>query len=81
MLGYGWVYSYFWTSAAIIYLLLRHDVDGTDWHDLGALHAPRDAAPAGKGASDGSGAELAPGPESAPATATTAEPAAPAPPA
>jgi hypothetical protein len=34
LLAYGWVFSYFWTSAAIIYLLLRHDVDGTDWADI-----------------------------------------------
>jgi hypothetical protein len=34
LLARGWVYSYFWTSASIIYLLLRHDVDGTDWDDI-----------------------------------------------
>jgi hypothetical protein len=34
MLAYGWVFSYFWTTAVIIYLLLRHDVDGTDWSDI-----------------------------------------------
>ena len=32
LLAIGWVFAYFWTSAAIVYLLLRHDVDGTDWH-------------------------------------------------
>ncbi len=30
----AWIYSYFWTSAAIIYLLLRKDVDGTEIHDI-----------------------------------------------
>ncbi len=34
LLAYGWIYSYFWTSATIVYLLLRHDVDGTEWHDI-----------------------------------------------
>jgi hypothetical protein len=34
LLAFGWIYSYFWTAAAHIYLLLRHDVDGTPWHDL-----------------------------------------------
>lgn len=27
----AWVYSYFWTTATAIYLLLRRDVDGTPW--------------------------------------------------
>jgi hypothetical protein len=27
----GWVYSFFWTAAANIYLWLRYDVDGTPW--------------------------------------------------
>ena len=26
---HGWAYSFFWTAAALIYLWLRHDVDGT----------------------------------------------------
>lgn len=30
----GWIYSYLWSSAAIIYLLLRLDVDGADIHDI-----------------------------------------------
>jgi hypothetical protein len=52
LLAYGWVFSYFWTCAVIIYLLLRHDVDGTDWCDIdqpstvAATHAPQPAAPA-----------------------------------
>ena len=32
LVAHGWIYSYFWTSAVIIYLVLRHDVDGTPWH-------------------------------------------------
>jgi hypothetical protein len=31
---HAWVYSYFWSSASIIYLILRRDVDGTPWHDV-----------------------------------------------
>jgi hypothetical protein len=34
LLAHAWIYSYFWTSAATIYLLLRRDVDGTAWHDI-----------------------------------------------
>jgi hypothetical protein len=30
----GWSYAYFWTSASIIYLLLRRSVDGTDFHQV-----------------------------------------------
>ena len=29
LLARAWVYSFFWTAAANLYLLLRHDVDGT----------------------------------------------------
>ena len=31
LLARGWVYAYFWTTAAFLYLLLRQDVDGTPW--------------------------------------------------
>ncbi len=34
LLARGWVYAYFWTAASYIYLLLRHDVDGTPWTDV-----------------------------------------------
>lgn len=34
LISHAWVYSYFWTASALIYLLLRHDVDGTAWNDL-----------------------------------------------
>jgi hypothetical protein len=33
-LAAGWIFSYLWTTAAIVYLLLRHDVDGADIHDI-----------------------------------------------
>ena len=33
-LVHGWIYSYFWSAASIIYLILRRDVDGADWHDV-----------------------------------------------
>jgi hypothetical protein len=31
LLAHAWVYSYFWTVATAIYLLLRQDVDGIPW--------------------------------------------------
>ena len=34
MLVHGWAYSYFWSAASIIYLILRRDVDGTAWQDV-----------------------------------------------
>lgn len=34
LLARGWVYSYFWTAATTIYLLLRRDVDGTPWGQI-----------------------------------------------
>jgi hypothetical protein len=34
LLVQGWVYAYFWTSASIIYLILRNDVDGTVWTEV-----------------------------------------------
>ena len=34
LLAHAWIYSYFWTAASTIYLLLRRDVDGTPWHDV-----------------------------------------------
>ena len=33
-LVHGWIYSYFWSAASILYLILRRDVDGTEWHDV-----------------------------------------------
>jgi hypothetical protein len=34
--AHAWIYSYFWTSATIVYLVLRQDVDGTPWHKIAA---------------------------------------------
>ena len=34
LLAHAWIFSYFWTVASLIYLLLRRDVDGTSWHDV-----------------------------------------------
>ena len=33
-LVHGWIYSYFWSAASIIYLILRRDVDGTEWYSV-----------------------------------------------
>lgn len=33
-LAHAYVYSYFWSATAVIYLVLREDVDGTDPHDV-----------------------------------------------
>jgi hypothetical protein len=35
----GWIYSYFWTAATTIYLLLRRDVDGTPLNVIGGTDA------------------------------------------
>ena len=29
LLAHAWIYSYFWSAAALLYLWLRHEVDGT----------------------------------------------------
>ena len=34
LVAHAWAYSFFWTAAALIYLWLRHDVDGTPWEDI-----------------------------------------------
>ena len=31
LIAHGWVFSFFWTAAAYLYLWLRQDVDGTPW--------------------------------------------------
>jgi hypothetical protein len=36
LVAHGWAYSFFWTAAALIYLWLRHDVDGTPWSEIEA---------------------------------------------
>ena len=36
LLAHAWIYSFFWTAAALLYLWLRHDVDGTPWEEIDA---------------------------------------------
>jgi hypothetical protein len=36
LLAQGWVYAYFWTAASFVYLILRHDVDGTPLTEIKA---------------------------------------------
>jgi hypothetical protein len=36
LLAHGWTYSFYWTAAALLYLWLRHDVDGTPWTEIEA---------------------------------------------
>ena len=33
ILAKSWIYSFFWTAAALVYLWLRQDVDGTPWSE------------------------------------------------
>lgn len=40
LLVHAWVYSYFFTAATLIFTLLRREVDGTPYHDLGGLDDP-----------------------------------------
>ncbi len=34
LLTYSWIYSYFWSAFAHIYLFLRKEIDGTPWYDV-----------------------------------------------
>ena len=34
LLAHGWIFSFFWTAAAYLYLWLRLDVDGTPWSEI-----------------------------------------------
>ncbi|MEO6811933.1 MAG: hypothetical protein ABI353_22720 [Isosphaeraceae bacterium] len=45
VLARGWVYSYFWTAAALIYLRLRLDVDGTPWNVVYQPEPPASSVP------------------------------------
>ncbi len=65
LLVHGWVYSYFWSAASVIYLILRRDVDGTDWHDVYLPEHAADTFAAGPEL----GAEKIPSPEPGPAEA------------
>jgi hypothetical protein len=33
LVAHGWIYSFYWTAAALVYLWLRHEVDGTPWEE------------------------------------------------
>jgi hypothetical protein len=34
VIAHGWIFSFFWTAAAYLYLWLRQDVDGTPWTEI-----------------------------------------------
>ena len=40
LVAHAWPYSFFWTTAALIYIWLRHDVDGTPWEVLAPPGVP-----------------------------------------
>jgi len=37
---HGWIYSYFWSAASLIYLHIRQEVDGTSWREVALPTAP-----------------------------------------
>jgi hypothetical protein len=39
----AWPYSFFWTTAGLIYMWLRHEVDGTPWEVLEPPGVPASA--------------------------------------
>lgn len=43
-LAAAWADAYFWTAASVIYLLLRRDVDGSEWDDIDRLESIDEAA-------------------------------------
>jgi hypothetical protein len=62
LLAHGWAYSFFWTAAALIYLWLRHDVDGTPWEDIDPPTVPptgliTEVLPRASGGTEQGGAE------------------------
>ncbi len=44
LLAHGWVYSFTWSSSALLYLWLRNDVDGTPWNEIERPVAPPKSA-------------------------------------
>jgi hypothetical protein len=44
LLAHGWAYSFFWSVAALSYLWLRQDVDGTPWEEIDLPGAPSASA-------------------------------------
>ncbi len=45
--AHAYIYSYFWSAIAAIYLILRQDVDGTDPYDVYLPSKPPIRLPAG----------------------------------
>jgi hypothetical protein len=41
LFAHGWVYSFFWSAAAIVYLIIRLDVDGAPWTEIDPPAAPQ----------------------------------------
>ena len=75
LLTYGWVFSYFWSAATQIYLLLRHDVDGAAFDDIALPeHAVATSTPEPPGTPGPSPVEIAP---KGTMTATPVEPGGP----
>jgi hypothetical protein len=37
LLAQGWIYAYFWSAGAHIYLLFREEVDGTPWTEVSGI--------------------------------------------
>jgi len=44
LLAHGWVYSFTWSAAALLYLWLRNDVDSTPWTEIELPVAPPKSA-------------------------------------
>jgi hypothetical protein len=34
LFAHSWAYAYYWSSASLLYLLIRHTVDGTAWSEI-----------------------------------------------
>jgi hypothetical protein len=34
LFAHGWAYAYFWSSGSLLYLVIRHTVDGTAWSEI-----------------------------------------------
>jgi hypothetical protein len=60
LLVQSWVYSYFWTAATVIYLLIRRDVDGTPWETIAYDDRPGALLDAAQSARAGSEPESRP---------------------
>jgi len=72
LLALGFVYSYFWTASTAIYLLLRHDEDGTEIDDIHLDGQPAHGLPVLE--KDSAGVHIAPKNEAAATPEATAAP-------